>query len=198
MYLYLRTAREGNVFTGVCLSTIGLMGYWFTARPCYGAVGTHPTGMLSCYCIYICCMGHICCVVTLQLNIDGAVPYHHSLHQFAAWTNLLHGSNLLRYSNSLHGDLFGLKHSRGLLTTIGTNSLWTKLLYGSICCVRQFTAWSNSLHGSNLLQEINFADMVTFLHIDGAVPHHNLVHLLCSLHRQIQCVDWTFCTEHAE
>ena len=23
-------------------------GYWFTARPCYGAVGTHPTGMLSC------------------------------------------------------------------------------------------------------------------------------------------------------
>ena len=23
-------------------------GYWFTARPCYGAVGMHPTGMLSC------------------------------------------------------------------------------------------------------------------------------------------------------
>ena len=30
---------EGNVFTGVC----------FTARPWYGIVGTHPTGMLSCY-----------------------------------------------------------------------------------------------------------------------------------------------------
>ena len=24
-------------------------GYWFTARPCYSAVGTHPTGMRSCY-----------------------------------------------------------------------------------------------------------------------------------------------------
>ena len=23
-------------------------GYSFTAHPCYGAVGTHPTGMLSC------------------------------------------------------------------------------------------------------------------------------------------------------
>ena len=23
-------------------------GYWFTAHPCYGAVGTRPTGMLSC------------------------------------------------------------------------------------------------------------------------------------------------------
>ena len=23
--------------------------YSFTARPCYGAVGTHPTGMLSCF-----------------------------------------------------------------------------------------------------------------------------------------------------
>ena len=23
-------------------------GYWLTARPCYDAVGTHPTGMLSC------------------------------------------------------------------------------------------------------------------------------------------------------
>ena len=31
---------EGNVFTGVCLSTIGLMATRFTARPCYGAVGT--------------------------------------------------------------------------------------------------------------------------------------------------------------
>ena len=44
---YLPAAREGNVFTGVYLSTIGPHGYSFTARPCYGAVGTHPTGMLS-------------------------------------------------------------------------------------------------------------------------------------------------------
>ena len=34
----LATAREGNVFTGVSV----------TAHPCYDAVGTHPTGMLSC------------------------------------------------------------------------------------------------------------------------------------------------------
>ena len=26
-----------------------LHGYWFTAHPCYGAVGMHPTGMLSCF-----------------------------------------------------------------------------------------------------------------------------------------------------
>ena len=44
---YLPAAREGNVFTGVYLSTIGPHGYWFTAPPCYGAVGTHPTGMIS-------------------------------------------------------------------------------------------------------------------------------------------------------
>ena len=45
----LPTAREGNVFTGVCHSVHNrLHGYSVTAHPCYSAVGTHPTGMLSC------------------------------------------------------------------------------------------------------------------------------------------------------
>ena len=53
---FLPTLREGNVFTGVCHSvysrshaysvTAHLVGYSVT---CYGAVGTHPTGMLSCW-----------------------------------------------------------------------------------------------------------------------------------------------------
>ena len=42
-------AREGNVFTGVCHSVHNRpYGYSITAHPCYGAVATHPTGMLSC------------------------------------------------------------------------------------------------------------------------------------------------------
>ena len=44
----LPTAREGNVFTRVCLSTIGFMDTGSLLEPCYGAVGMHPTGMLSC------------------------------------------------------------------------------------------------------------------------------------------------------
>ena len=28
-------------------------GYWFTARLCYGVVGTHPTGMVSCVTLYL-------------------------------------------------------------------------------------------------------------------------------------------------
>ena len=45
-----RPQGEGNVFTGVCLSTIGLI---TTVHPCYCAVGTDPTGMLSCYLIHL-------------------------------------------------------------------------------------------------------------------------------------------------
>ena len=44
----LPTAREGNVFTGVCHSVHNLPhGYSVTAYPCYGAAGMHHTGMLS-------------------------------------------------------------------------------------------------------------------------------------------------------
>ena len=52
----LPTAREGSVFTVVCLSTIGLMdtGSLFGLVTARGAVGTHPTGMLSCYFFKIC------------------------------------------------------------------------------------------------------------------------------------------------
>ena len=53
---FLPTAREGNVFTGVCHSVHNRPhAYSVTAHPCwlfvhcYGAVGTHPTGMLSCF-----------------------------------------------------------------------------------------------------------------------------------------------------
>ena len=46
----LPTAREGNVFTGVCHSVHNRPhGYSFTAHPCYGAGGMHPTGMHSCF-----------------------------------------------------------------------------------------------------------------------------------------------------
>ena len=44
----LPTAREGNVLTGVCHSVHNRPhAYTVTVRPRYGAVGTHPTGMLS-------------------------------------------------------------------------------------------------------------------------------------------------------
>ena len=47
---FLPTAREGNVFTDICHSVHNRThGYWFTTHPCYGAVSTHPTGMLSCW-----------------------------------------------------------------------------------------------------------------------------------------------------
>ena len=46
---FLPTAREGNVFIGVCHSVHNRPhGYSVTANPCYNAVGTHPTGMISC------------------------------------------------------------------------------------------------------------------------------------------------------
>ena len=49
MSLFLPTAREGNVFTGVCHSVHNRPHvYSVTAHPCYSVVGTHPTGMLSC------------------------------------------------------------------------------------------------------------------------------------------------------
>ena len=41
----LPTAREGNVFTGLCHSVHNQPhGYSVTAHPCNGAVDTHPTG----------------------------------------------------------------------------------------------------------------------------------------------------------
>ena len=47
---YVPTAREGNVFTGVCHSFHNRPhGYSVTAHPCYSAVGTHSNGMLSCW-----------------------------------------------------------------------------------------------------------------------------------------------------
>ena len=47
---FLPNTREGNVFTGVCHSVHHRpLGYWFNAHPCYGVVGMHPIGMLSCY-----------------------------------------------------------------------------------------------------------------------------------------------------
>ena len=46
--LLLPTAREGNVFRGVCHSVHNLPhDCSVTAHPCYGSVGTHPTELLS-------------------------------------------------------------------------------------------------------------------------------------------------------
>ena len=46
---FLPTAREGNVFRGVCHSVHNRPHcYSVTAHPWYGAVGMHPTGMVSC------------------------------------------------------------------------------------------------------------------------------------------------------
>ena len=43
-------AREGNVFTGVCHSVHNQPhGYWFTAHPCYGAVGSI---LLQCFLVW--------------------------------------------------------------------------------------------------------------------------------------------------
>ena len=50
----LPTAREGNIFTGVCHSVHNLPhGYSVTAHPCYGAAGMHHTGMLSCLVVFL-------------------------------------------------------------------------------------------------------------------------------------------------
>ena len=42
----LPTAREGYVFTGVCHSVLNRP---YGKSVTYDAVGTHPTGMLSCF-----------------------------------------------------------------------------------------------------------------------------------------------------
>ena len=48
LFEFLPTARQGRVFRGVCHSVHKWPhGYSITAHPYYGAVGTHPTGMLS-------------------------------------------------------------------------------------------------------------------------------------------------------
>ena len=45
----LPTAREDNVFTGICHSVHNRSyGYSVAGNPCYGAVSMHPTGMISC------------------------------------------------------------------------------------------------------------------------------------------------------
>ena len=50
LFQLLPTVREDNVFTGVCHSVHnGPHGYSVTVHPCYGPVGTHPTGILSCF-----------------------------------------------------------------------------------------------------------------------------------------------------
>ena len=50
IFRFLPTSMEGNVFTGVCHSVHNRPhDYSVTAQPCYSAVGTRPTGMLSCY-----------------------------------------------------------------------------------------------------------------------------------------------------
>ena len=50
IFRFLLTAREGNVFTGVYHSVHKRPhGYSVIAHPCNGSVGTHPTGMLSCF-----------------------------------------------------------------------------------------------------------------------------------------------------
>ena len=46
--IYLPTARERNVFTCVC-DSVHNWPHGYSVTPCYGTVGTHPTGMLSCY-----------------------------------------------------------------------------------------------------------------------------------------------------
>ena len=40
------TDRKGKVMFSQVLASHS---YWFTTHPCYGPVGMHPTGMLSCY-----------------------------------------------------------------------------------------------------------------------------------------------------
>ena len=42
--------------------------YSVTAHPCYGVVGTHPTGMLSCYFIIFFTISHIHSTSTWQLS----------------------------------------------------------------------------------------------------------------------------------
>ena len=53
MSKFLPTAREGNVFTGVSLSTIGLMATWSLLIIVTERVDTYPTGMLSCLYLFL-------------------------------------------------------------------------------------------------------------------------------------------------
>ena len=47
---FLLPAVRGRQCFRRCLSVHNQRhGFSFTARPCYGAIGTHPTGMLSCF-----------------------------------------------------------------------------------------------------------------------------------------------------
>ena len=66
---FLPTAREGNVFTGICNSVHNRpYGYSVTAHPCYSAVGTHPTGMLSCSSIHL-WIGRVASLAPLSVQL---------------------------------------------------------------------------------------------------------------------------------
>ena len=67
--LFLQTAREGNVFTGICHSVHNPPhGYSITACPCYNTVSTHPTGMLSCWNSISITKCNVISFITLGLN----------------------------------------------------------------------------------------------------------------------------------
>ena len=52
----LPTAGEGNVFTRVC-DSVHDRPHGYSVTVCYGAVGTHPTGILSCFVEWLWCCG---------------------------------------------------------------------------------------------------------------------------------------------
>ena len=58
-------------------------GHWFTTRPCYSAVGTHPTGMLSCY---------LLCSPSVHASTNILTPFSflflHSVTKLFGLTNL--------------------------------------------------------------------------------------------------------------
>ena len=65
---FLPTAWEGRVFKGICHSVQNRpRGYSVTARPCYGVVGTHPTGMLSCLQLF---SFHKISIINQKLAVD--------------------------------------------------------------------------------------------------------------------------------
>ena len=77
---FLPTTREGNVFTGVCDPVHNRShGYLFTTHPCYCAVGTHPTGMLSW--IMFCLHPSMLFFCRTNARQDGLLLHRHGLIQ---------------------------------------------------------------------------------------------------------------------